>query len=57
MFKYFKNFAMLQEELKKKCFFDKKLKWPILFQRFIDDGFGIIEGTKLDAEYWIKQFF
>ena len=38
--------AMLQEELKKKCFHDKKLKWPVRFQRFIDDGFGIIEGRK-----------
>jgi len=23
--------------------------------RFIDDGFGITEGTKKDVEYWIKQ--
>ena len=38
--------AMLQEELKKKCAHDKKLKWPLLFQRFIGDGFGIIVGTK-----------
>ena len=30
--------AMLQEELKKKCVHDKNLKWPVLFQRFIDDG-------------------
>ena len=48
--------AMLQEELKKKCVHDKKLKWPVLFQRFIDDGFGIIEGRKQDVEYWINQF-
>ena len=34
----------------------KKLKWPILFQRFIDDGFGIMEGTKKDVKYWIHQF-
>ena len=29
--------AMLQEELKKKCTHDFKLKWPKLFLRFIDD--------------------
>ena len=38
--------AMLQEELKKKCKHDTKLKWPSLFLRFIDDGFGSMEGTK-----------
>jgi len=48
--------AMLQEELKKKCAHDKKLKWPIVFQRFIDDGFGIMEGNKEDVKYWIDQF-
>jgi hypothetical protein len=47
---------MLQEELKRKCKHDKKLKWPSLFLRFIDDGFGIMEGTKKDVEYWILQF-
>ena len=48
--------AMLQEELKKKCAHDKKLPWPTLFQRFIHDGFGIMEGRKKDVEYWINQF-
>ena len=38
--------AMLQEELKSKCKHDANLKWPKRFLRFIDDGFGIIEGTK-----------
>ena len=38
--------AMLQNELKNKCVHDKKLRWPILFQRFIDDGLGIMEGGK-----------
>ena len=37
--------ALFQEELKKEMC-DKKLKWPILFQRFIDDGFRIMEGTQ-----------
>ena len=48
--------AMLQEELKRKCKHDKKLKWPSLFLRFIDDGFGVMEGNKKDVEYWILQF-
>ena len=48
--------TMLQEELKKKCLHDSKQKWPKLFFRFIDDGFGIMEGTKKDVEYWINQF-
>ena len=48
--------AMLQEKLKKKCIQDKKLKWPIIFQRFIDDGFGIMERNKEDVKYWINQF-
>ena len=47
---------MLQEELKKKCAHNCKLKWPKLFVRFLDDGFGIMEGTKKDVEYWINQF-
>ena len=34
----------------------QKLKWPIIFQRFIDDGFGIMEGNKKDVKYWIDQF-
>ena len=41
--------AILQEELKKKGIQDKKLKWPTIFQRFIDDGFGIMEGNKDDV--------
>ena len=38
--------AMLQQELKKTCADDYKLKWPKPFLGFIDDGFGIMEGTK-----------
>ena len=38
--------AMSQEELKRKCVHDLKLKWPNFFLRFIDDGFGIMEGSK-----------
>ena len=48
--------AMLENELKKKCNTDPKLIWPVLFKRFIDDGFGITKGVREDVIYWIKQF-
>jgi len=38
---------MLQEELDKKYIQDKKIKWAIIFQRFIDDGFGTMEIRKM----------
>ena len=41
--------------LKEKCKMDIKLKLPILFKRFIGDGFGILEGNKLDFEHWITE--
>ena len=47
---------MPHEELKEKCTNDTKLKMPKLFQRFIDDGFGIMECIKKDVDYWNKQF-
>ena len=33
--------AMMENELKVKCKTDPKLIWPILFKRFIDDGYEI----------------
>ena len=27
-----------------------------MFQRFIDEGFGIMEGNKLDFEHWVTEF-
>ena len=48
--------AMLEIELKKKCNTDPKLIWPVLFKRFIDDGFGITKGVREDVIYWIEQF-
>ena len=38
--------AMLEEELVIICK-NKNIKWPIMFKRFIDDGFGIMEGNKM----------
>ena len=40
--------AMRQEEFKNKSKHD--VTWPKLFLRFIDDGFGIFEGTKNEIE-------
>ena len=28
-------------------FGQKRIKWPVLFQRFKEDGFGKMEGTKM----------
>ena len=47
---------MLEKELRNKRIHGPKLTWPILFQRFIDDGFGVFDGTKEEIEYWITQF-
>ena len=47
---------MLENELKKKCNSDPKLVWPVLFKRFIDDGFGITFGLRNDVIYWIEKF-
>ena len=33
--------ATLENMLKEKCKTNKKIIWPLLFKRFIDDGFGI----------------
>ena len=38
--------AMLENEFKMKCKTDPKLIWPVLFKRFIDDGFGITKGNR-----------
>ena len=48
--------AILEKLLKDKCKFDKKLIWPVMFKRFIDDGFGITNGSKSDFEYWVSEF-
>ena len=48
--------AKLERLLQEKCKTDIKLTWPTLFKRFIDDGFGIMEGDKSDFEYWVSEF-
>ena len=47
---------MLENELSAKCINDPKLIWPVLFKRFIDDGFGITKGDRKDVIYWIQKF-
>ena len=39
--------AMLEEELLIICKHEN-IKWPILFKRFRDNGFGIMNGNKKD---------
>ena len=48
--------AMLEEELINICK-NKNIKWPIMFKRFIDDGFGIIRGNKKDVGTQINEFY
>ena len=48
--------AMLEKELQQKCNSNPKLIWPVLFKRFIDDGFGITLGLRNDVIYWIEKF-
>ena len=48
--------AKLENLLKEKSKTNKKIIWPILFKRFIDDGFGITEANKEEFEYWIHEF-
>ena len=48
--------AKLEKLLLKKCKMHKNLIWPILFQIFIDDGFGITKESKKDFEYWVSEF-
>ena len=47
---------MLEEELLIICK-NKNKKWPnsILFKRFIDNGFGILNGNKKDVQTWVKE--
>ena len=48
--------AMLENELKIKCCSNPKLIWPVLFKRFIDDGFGITKANKNEFELWVDEF-
>ena len=47
---------MYENEPRKKWAHDPKLKWPILFKRFIDDSSGIFKDIKNEGEYWVEQF-
>ena len=47
--------AKLENLLKEKSKTNKKIIWPILFKRFIDDGFGITEANKEEFEFWIQE--
>ena len=48
--------AKLEKILKEKTKNDPMMVWPILFRRYIDDGFGITKGSKTNVEYWISEF-
>ena len=48
--------ATLENLLKEKCKTNKKIVWPLLFQRFIDNGFGITKANKKEFEMWVNEF-
>ena len=48
--------ATLENLLKEKCKINKKIIWPLLFKRFIDDGFGITKANKNEFELWVVEF-
>ena len=47
--------ATLENLLKEKCK-TNKIVWPLLFKRFIDDGFGITKASKTEFEAWVNEF-
>ena len=47
---------MLENEFKMKCKSDPELICPVLYERFIDDGFGITKGNRKFVIYWIDKF-
>ena len=47
--------ATLENLLKEKCK-TNKIVWPLLFKRFIDDGFGITKASKTEFEMWVNEF-
>ena len=48
--------ATLENLLKEKSKINKKIIWPLLFKRFIDDGFGITKANKNEFELWVDEF-
>ena len=48
--------AMLEEQIKRECYYNPKLIWPLVLKRFIDDMFGIMVGTYEDLVYFVKVF-
>ena len=47
--------ATLENLLKEKCKINK-IPWPLLFKRFIDDGFGITKASKTEFETWVDEY-
>ena len=48
--------ATLENLLKEKSKTNTKIIWPLLFKRFIDDGFGITKANKNEFELWVNEF-
>ena len=48
--------ATLENLLKEKSKTNTKIIWPVLYKRFIDDGFGITKANKNEFESWVNEF-
>jgi hypothetical protein len=48
--------AILEVKMKAESETNPKLIWPLLFKRFIDDGFGIMNGSSSDIYYFVNRF-
>ena len=48
--------ATLENLLKEKSKTNTKIIWPLLYKRFIDDGFGITKANKNEFELWVNEF-
>ena len=47
--------AGLEDLLKEKCQYDKKLIWPIEFKKFIGNGFEFEKDSYKHFEYWVSE--
>ena len=48
--------ATLENLLKEKSKTNTKIIWPLLYKRFVDDGFGITKANKNEFELWVNEF-
>ena len=47
--------AILEAELYIRCK-NKNIKWPEMYKRFMDAGFGVIKSNKKEFSKWVFEF-